>query len=105
MTRAGIQQRRLWRRQPGAPQQDAAFRQPAPAGDHGNELIDPRRAAAAEHAAKRIKNIAAGGFNGARGQTQVPRAANVLGQRPSGIFGHLSSPTGSDVPILAVVAT
>src|SRR5207244_3182370 len=78
----------LGRRQPDPAQQDAAFRQPAPARDHRKELVDPRGAAAAEHAAKGIENIAAGGFDGARGQIRVAGAANVLGERPSGIFGH-----------------
>ena len=67
MTHAGIQQRRLWRRQAGAPQQHTAFLAPAPPGDYRKELIDPRRAAAAEHAAKSIEDIATGGFHSTRG--------------------------------------
>jgi hypothetical protein len=88
MTHAGIQQRCLWRRQAESAQQDAAFRQPAPARDHRKEVVDPRGAASAQHAAKGIKDIAAGGFDGARGQIRKARAANVLGERPSGIVGH-----------------
>src|SRR6267378_7613948 len=88
MTHAGIQQRRLWRRQADPAQQDAAFRQPAPARDHRKELVDPRGPAAAEHAAKSIEEIAAGGFDGARRQIRVAGATNVLGQGPSGIVRH-----------------
>jgi hypothetical protein len=88
MTHAGIQQRCLWRRQTGPAQQDAAFREPAPARDHRKELADPRGAAAAEHAAKRIKDIPADRFDGARGQIRITGAANVLGQGPRGIIGH-----------------
>ena len=95
MTHAGIQQRRLWRRQAGAPQQHAAFLTPAPSGDHRKELVDPRRAAAAEHAAKRIENIATGGFDGARRQICIAGAANVPGERPSGVVGHGLLPTVS----------
>jgi hypothetical protein len=79
MTHAGIQQGCLWRRQAEPAQQDAAFRQAAPAGDHRKELVDPRGAAAAEHAAKGVENIAAGGCDGARRQIRVAGAANVLG--------------------------
>ena len=67
MTHAGIQQRRLWRRQAGAPQQHTAFPAPAPPGDHRKELVDPRGAAAAEHTAKGVEYIAAGGFDRTRG--------------------------------------
>src|SRR5271165_6964036 len=67
MTHAGIQQCRLRCGQAGAPQQHTAFLTPAPPADHRKELIDPRRAAAAEHAAKSIEDIASGGFDGARG--------------------------------------
>src|ERR1700732_1095084 len=88
MTHAGIQQRCLGRRQAAPAQQDAAFRESAPARNHRKELVDPRGAASAEHAAKGIKNIAAGGCDGARGQIRVAGAANVLGQGPSGIVGH-----------------
>ena len=93
MAHAGIKQRCLWCRQADPAQQDAAFRQPAPARDHRKELVDPRTAASAEHAAKGIENIAAGGFDGARGQIRVAGAANVLGQGPSGIVGHDLLPT------------
>ena len=88
MPHAGVQQRRLRRRQADAAQQHAAFGQPAPARDHREELVDPRRTAAAEHAAEGVENVAAGGLDGARRQIRIARAANVLGQRPSGIIGH-----------------
>jgi hypothetical protein len=48
MTHTGVQQRRLWRRQTGVPQQHTAFLTPAPPDDHRRELIDPRRAAATD---------------------------------------------------------
>ena len=67
MPHARIEQRRLWRGQADATQQHTAFLTPAPAREHRKEFIDPRRAAAAEHAAKRIEDIATGGFDGARG--------------------------------------
>jgi hypothetical protein len=66
MTHTGIQQCGLWRRQASAPQQHTAFLTPSPPGDHRKELVDPRRAAAAKHAAKRIENIATGRFDRAR---------------------------------------
>src|SRR6266446_6160203 len=53
----------------------------------------PGEAAAAEHAAKGIENIAASRFDGARGQIRVAGAANMLGQGPSGIVGHDLLPT------------
>jgi len=39
-------------------------------------------------AAKGIENVAAGGTNGARGQVRIAGAADVLGERPSGIIRH-----------------
>ena len=100
MTHAGIEQRRLWRRQAGTPQQHTAFLTPAPPGDHRKELIDPRRAAAAEHAAKGVEDVATGGFDGARRQIHIAGAANVLGERPSGVIGHGLLTRDFDVPIL-----
>ncbi|HZU91471.1 MAG TPA: glutathione S-transferase family protein [Stellaceae bacterium] len=97
MTHAGVQQRRLRRRQADAAQQDAAFRQPAPARDDREEFVDPRGAAAAEHAAKGVENVAAGGFDGACRQIRVAGAANVPGQRPGGVVGHCLLPP---VPML-----
>ncbi len=90
MAHAGVNERRLRRRQPGAAQQHAAFREPAPAQHHPEELVDPRRAAAAEHAAKGVENVAAGGKGGARGQIGVAGAADVPGERPGRIVGHHS---------------
>src|SRR6516165_4114442 len=88
MAHAGIQQRRLRRRQAGAPQQDTAFLTPAPPGDHRKELVDPRRAAAAEHTAKSIEDIATRGFDAACRQICIGGAAYVPGEGPSGIVGH-----------------
>ena len=90
---AGVQQRRLRRRQADPTQQDAAFLTPTPARNHRKELVDPPGAAAAEHAAKGVKNVAAGGFDGARGQIRVVGAAHMLGQRPCSIVGHDLLPT------------
>ena len=97
MTHAGVQQRRLGRRQADAAQQHPAFLHPAPSGDHREKFVDPRRAAAAEHAAKRIENVAAGGCDGAPGQIRITRAADMLRQCPSGIVGHRFFP---GVPVL-----
>jgi hypothetical protein len=88
MTHTGVQERRLRRRQPDAAQEDTAFRQPAPAGDHGKKLVDPWGAAAAEHAAEGIENVAAGGCDGARRQVGVAGAGYVPGQRPRRVVGH-----------------
>src|SRR5689334_14470581 len=88
VTHAGIQQRRLWRRQAGTPQQHTAFLTPAPPGDHREELVDPWRAAAAEHAAKRIEDIATGRCDRARRQIRIAGTANVPGENPSGVVSH-----------------
>ena len=66
MSHAGVQQRGLRTRQVNAAQQHAAFRQSTPARHHREQLADPRRAAAAEHAAECVEDISAGGFDGAR---------------------------------------
>jgi hypothetical protein len=49
-----------------------------PQREHPKKLIDPGGAAAAEHAAKRTKNIATGGFDGTHRQIRIIRAANML---------------------------
>jgi hypothetical protein len=67
MPHARIEQRRLWRGQVDAAQQHTAFLTPAPAGEHGKEFVNSWRAAAAEHAAKSIEDIATSGFDGAPG--------------------------------------
>jgi hypothetical protein len=53
-----------------------------------DEFADPGRTAAAEHAAKCVMDVAAGGFDGARRQIGVARAADVLGESPGRIIGH-----------------
>ena len=67
MSHAGVEQRSLRGRQAEAAQQHAAFCQSAPARDYCEQLPDPGRTAAAEHAAERVKDVAAGGFDGAGG--------------------------------------
>jgi hypothetical protein len=88
MTHTGVQQRRLWRRQAGVPQQHTAFLTTAPPGDHRKELIDARSAAAAEHAAKCVENVTTRGFDGACRQFCVAGATNMLSERPSGVVCH-----------------
>jgi hypothetical protein len=88
------------RRHAGPVNEGAAFLQPAPARDHRKKLVDPRRTAAVEHAAKGVENVASGCFDGARGQIRVAGAANVLGERPGGVVGHRLLPVGSGVSLL-----
>src|SRR5215217_6695908 len=85
---AGIEQRGLRARQADSAQQYAAFRQSTPARHNREEFANPRRTAAAEHAAKCIEDVAAGGLNGASRQIAVARAADVLGESLSRIIGH-----------------
>src|ERR1700730_11301876 len=92
MAHAGVQQRGLRRRQAGWAQEHAAFLKPAPSAHHPTELVNPRGAAATEHAAKGIENVAAGGSNGALGQVGIVGAADVLDEWPSGVIGHCFSP-------------
>jgi len=67
MPHSRIEQCRLWRGQADAAQQHTAFLTPAPAREHRKEFVNPRRAAAAERAAKSIEDVATDGFDGARG--------------------------------------
>jgi hypothetical protein len=55
-----------------------------------------RPVAAAEHAAKRVENVATGGFDRARGQIGITRSADMLSQGPSGIVGHHRLPARSN---------
>src|SRR5262249_160550 len=63
VTHGGIQERCLRRRQAGAPQQHSALLASTPPGDYRKEFTDPRRGAAAEHAAQSIEDIPTGGFD------------------------------------------
>ena len=85
---AGIEQRGLRARQADAAQQHAAFSEATPARYNREEFADAGRTAAAEHAAKCVEDIAAGGLDGASRQIGVARAADVLGESPSRIIGH-----------------
>jgi hypothetical protein len=101
MTHTGVQQCGLRRGQADAAQQHAAFGRSAPARDHGEKLADPGRTAAAEHATERVEDIAAGGFDGARGQVGIFPAADMLREGPGRIVGrHLLSGRESIVNLL-----
>ena len=85
---AGIEQRGLRARQAHAAQQHVAFGQSAPSRHNREEFADRGRTAAAEHAAKCVEDVAAGGLDGASRQIGVARAADVLGESQSWIIGH-----------------
>ena len=106
MTHAGIQQRCLWRWQADSAQQDAAFREPTPARDHRNKLGNPRGAASAEHAAKRIKKIAAGRFDGTRWQIRMTQFKEKAGKnREMAGLGLYAYPVLMAADILVYKAT
>ena len=87
---AGVQQGGLRRRKVHSPQQNPALLSPAPTADHRAQLADSRGAAAAEHAAESIENIAAGGFDSGFGEVRVLGAADVLGELPGSVIAHWS---------------
>ena len=103
MTHAGIQQRCLRRRQADPAQQDAAFGQPAPARDHCEEFVDPgeplppsMQPKVSRISRRAIRRRSEANPHSPYGKRVGPEAKRH--RRSS------SSPTGSDVPILPVVA-
>jgi hypothetical protein len=98
MTHTRVQQCCLGRGQADAAQQHAAFGRSAPARDHGEQLADPGRTAAAEHAAEGVEDIAAGGFDGARGQVGTTGAGDVLRNGPGGIVGRADASADHPAP-------